>query len=434
MTEAKPKARIHIQDGKGGLVELRDYRFTPPAPGDIELDVAADLAENWLEYLNAELRQRGWSSGGISQLLPEQVGGSITIQSPSEGQIIVVWRGRRGRAITVRARALASAETRNALVDELLATVTEKCGRGDITQHHRAGVLQYRGLPWRGELWLDDSLRLSQPSVEDRAATDSSRIICVDWLVSGIDAFHAGYRFLVAMRELSVFLSVVLGYYVAVPRDGERVWVRRQQEGGSWASTLETTGFADSRPVGEMPTPGEMTPTPLTTIPRPCFASARTGIEESVIVPADVGNLWRAFTALKKVRRAQFLRSANLWHAALSLGPTYETTAFSLMVAACESLKPQGAQFRDTRAYHVVQAFFGPDKANSLQGESIPMQDVRDKHLHLGSLFGREFRQAPELGDPSFLSLSDKLYWVARAAIAAWLLRGGRAPVAPPQR
>ena len=87
-------------------------------------------------------------------------------------------------------------------------------------------MLEYDGLPWRGEFWLDDTLRLGPPSRQDETALYGPRVILVDALVDCISAGEAPWVLDKQLRELSTFLSVIMGTDVQPPKQG-RVWTTR---------------------------------------------------------------------------------------------------------------------------------------------------------------------------------------------------------------
>ena len=105
MAKAKPKAKIMVADGAGGMVQVQDRRFEA---GDwpIRFDVPKEQADTWLRYFNAECERRGWSSSSIGQLEARENSGSITVNTGGAGkpQLAVVWERKRGGPIKVRAR------------------------------------------------------------------------------------------------------------------------------------------------------------------------------------------------------------------------------------------------------------------------------------------------------------------------------------------
>jgi hypothetical protein len=192
MARAKSKAIIMTPDGVGGMAQVQDRRFEN---GDwpIHFDVPKDQADTWLQYLLAECRRRGWSSGGITQLEARENSGSLTINTggPEQPQLAVVWERKRDRQIKVCARSAGTSEFPLDQANEFFREINERSGMRATEQFHRFWHLCYDGLPWRGELWLDDTLSLGPPSQQDESAPFGPRIILVNELINGIDELHA---------------------------------------------------------------------------------------------------------------------------------------------------------------------------------------------------------------------------------------------------
>jgi hypothetical protein len=225
MARAKSKAIIMTADGAGGMVQVQDRRFEQGS-WPIRFEVPVEQADTWLQYFSAECQKRGWSSGGIAQLEAKENSGSITVNTGGTGQpqMAIVWERKRGSPIKVRARSTGTLQFPLDQANELFQQVNERSGAGATEQFHRDWQLCYDGLPWRGELWLDDMLRLGPPSRQDERALDGPRIILVNALINGIDWSHAQSAFDVTLRELSVFLSVIMGAEVLVSTNGRRGW------------------------------------------------------------------------------------------------------------------------------------------------------------------------------------------------------------------
>jgi hypothetical protein len=79
-------------------------------------------------------------------------------------------------------------------------------------------------------LWLDNTLRLAPPSRQDDAALFGPRIVLVDSLVACIGRTDSTSVFNRNLRELSAFLSVVMGSLIRVPEQG-RAWTWTFMEG-----------------------------------------------------------------------------------------------------------------------------------------------------------------------------------------------------------
>src|SRR5262249_50484557 len=197
-------------DDSGGMTQIQDRRFENVRewPG---FDVPKELADSWFRYLSAECQRRGWSCSSFGQLDGKENSGSITINTggPDQPQLAIVWDRRRSGPIKLRYRSAGTSEFLIADAEELFRVITEACRTGVKEKVYCRGQLIYDGLPWRGELWLDDTLRLGPSSRQDETCLLSPRVILVDAYVNGIDVQDALSSFEVMLRELSVFLSVV---------------------------------------------------------------------------------------------------------------------------------------------------------------------------------------------------------------------------------
>ena len=103
---------------------------------------------------------------------------------------------------------------------ELFEQVNENCRLG-VRDRIYCRCLKYHGLPWCGELWLDDTLRLGPPSRQYETVLIGPRVIIVDALVDGIGPVDAVSVFGARLNELSAFLSVVMSTSVQVPERGQ---------------------------------------------------------------------------------------------------------------------------------------------------------------------------------------------------------------------
>jgi len=439
MAKAKSKATIMAADGAGGMAQVQDRRFEG---GDwpIRFDVPKEQADTWLQYFSAECGRRGWSCTSIGQLEAKENSGSITVRTGGDGQLqlAVVWERKLGGPIKVRARSTGPAEFHLDQASELFRQVDERSRAGVTERFHRGWQLCYYGLPWRGELWLDETLRLGPPSQQDETALNGPRIILVDALVNGIDSSHASSAWTVMLRELSVFLSVVMGTEVRVSSNGSRGWTWATNSSGRVECDVRNLEYWETQRPTEMPTRGQIQPLPLEAVLRPDF-SARgiDGSQTELHPPEDIVDLWQAFAGLSSDRRRQFLQVGSMWQLALSLGHEFQTARFAWMVAACEALKPTGLQFKDHNIYHVVEGLLGKPSADLLQEQWFRPQDVRNAHLHRGEFRGSEFVQRAMMSsflDPTFDQACRVLGQITPGAIIEWLRRGGTFTMPPLQR
>jgi hypothetical protein len=440
MAKAKSKAVIMGAYGAGGMAQVQDRRFEE---GDwpIRFEVPKEQADTWLQYLSAECMRRGWGCMSFGQHEAKENSGSITVNTGGAGeqpQLAVVWERKRSGPINVRARSAGTSEFPLDQANELFRQVNERCATGATERFLQGGQLCYHGLPWRGELWLDDTLRLAPPSQQDETFLIGPRIILVNTLINGIDISHASSTFAVALRELSVFLSVVMGREVRVSPNGGRGWTWATNPSGQAECEIRNLGYWEKQWPKEMPTRGQIQPVPLKPVHRPDFSEPGIDISQAEVnLPEDILALWHAFTGLPPDRRRQFLQVGSMWQLALSLSHDFQTTRFALAVGACEALKPPDTQFRDHNIYQVVEGLLGKAIAEQLKQEWFRPQKVRNANLHSGEFRGSEFVQHMFMSsyqDPTFDQAQRALWQITRATIIEWLRRGGTFTMPPLRR
>ncbi len=440
MVKAKSKAIITAADGAGGMAQVQDQRFEA---GDwpIRFDVPKEQADTWLQYFSAECAKRNWNCTSFGQLEAKENSGSITVNTggPGQPQLAVIWDRKRNGPIKVRARSTGTPEFPLGEANEFFRKVNESSRARATEQFHRGWQLCYDGLPWRGELWLNGTLRLGPPSQQDDTALIGPRIVLVNAQINGIDQLHAASTFDVELRELSVFLSVVMGKNVRVSPNGGRGWTWSTDSSGQVVQCdIRNLGYWERQWPTEMPTKGQNNPVPLKAVDRPDFSlRGIDGTQAEVHLPADIVDLWQSFAGLSPDRHRQFLQVGSMWQLALSLGHEYQTARFAWMVAACEVLKPPDPQFRDHNIYDVVEALLGKSTADLLQEQWFRPQDVRNAHLHRGEFRGSEFVQHAMMSsfqDPTFDQACRVLYQIAQAAIVEWLRKGGTFTMPPLKR
>jgi hypothetical protein len=311
---------------------------------------------------------------------------------------------------------------------EFLNHVTDSCRASAKESVHVRGNLYYDGLPWRGELWLTETIRLGPPLKQDESALLGPRVVVVDARIDAIDRLDATSISTVLLRELSVFLTTVMRTLVRATPLANRAWTWSVKDGGGVECEPRQIGYWESEREPDMPTKGRDRVIPLDSVERPDLSiRAITAGDSEECLPADTIALWEAFVGLSAVKRQQFLEVASIWQLALSIGHEFETTRFALMVAACEALKPRAPEFRDHNIYHVTEALLGSEVAEVLQAQRFRPQDVRNVHLHSGELRGREFvgPYLPSFHDPTFDQATRTLAQITPAAIIEWLRRGG---------
>ena len=436
MTKRKSKATVMVPDGSGGMILIQDQRFQQ---GDwpIRFDVPREQAGTWLPYLYAECTKRAWGCSNFSQLDAKENSGNISIQlNGGQGVLAVLWERERDGPIKIRARSEGTPEVPLSKADELFKLVNEQCLAGVKERFCLHGYLQYSGLPWRGEFWIEDSLRLGPPSKQDeKVLIGTPRIILIDAQVDGIDQLDAYSSFEIILRELSVFLSIVMRMRLHIPISGARGWTWTAKPSGEIECDLQNLGYVEKNFPTEMPVRDKASPVPLLDLSRPDFSIPSISIaDREQWLPNDTADLWQLFKQLPQNKRQQFLQVGTLWQLALSIKQGYQTASFALMVAACEALKPSEKNFRDHNVYHVIEALLGKTTVDLLKEEWFKPQDVRNVHFHAGEFRGSEFVQYAMMAsysDPSFDQGLRELVKITPAAIIEWLKRGGNFTMPP---
>ena len=428
MAKAKSKAAIMIADGRGEMAKVQDRRFET---GDwpIRFEMPTEQADTWLRYFFAECERRGWSSGALAQMEAHENSGSITVNAGrvDKLQLTVVWERKRGGAMQVRARSAGVPEFPQSETHELFEQINERCRSGAMECVYGRGQLEYDGLPWRGELWLDHRLRLGPPSRQDETALLGPRVILVDALVDCVGRRDSADVFGKKLRELSAFLSVVMGVAVQIPKQG-RVWTWTTTDGVADCA-VRNLGYAEQENPQEMPGRDKYRSMPLRQVNRPDFSLRGVfpdTVEESL--PADAADLWATYCGLTADQRRQFLQAAAKWQEALTHSSERSTLSFALMVIACEALKPTDSQYREHNIYHVVEALLGKSSGDLLRKDWFRPQDVRNAHLHRGEFRGSEFVLAAIMSnyyDPTFDQARRTLALITQEAIIEWLRRRG---------
>lgn len=434
MAKAKAKATIMVPNSQGEMVEIHDMRFEKRA-WLIDIEIPKGQADTWLQYFSAECAKRGWGTAGINQLDRKENSGSFTVTTGENEniQLTVIWERKRNSSMTVKARSIGSQEFPIDVVNDFFFQINQRNSNRETNLFYRRGHLCYEGFPWRGEIWLDDKLRLGPPAIQDETALIGPRIIVVDMQINGIDSFHANSTFGVILRELSIFLTTITGININVSSpNGNRDWTWASNDKGKVESDVRNLGYWEKQWPKEMPIAGVVQTIPLQHIHRPELYSASRAYDarDEMSLPDDVGKLWEAFLLLPPDRKRQFLQVGSMWHIALSHYIEYRTLSFALMVVACESLKPSGEQFEKHNINHVIEALLGRSAVDLLQkypNEYRP-QNVRAAVLHLGEFRSSEFAESMFMAsntDPTFDEAYRELWKISQAAIIEWLSKGG---------
>ena len=97
-------------------------------------------------------------------------------------------------------------------VEDFVGTVATRLRKREFRTFASQRVLYFHGLPWRGELWLDDHIRLGPPSKQfHEGLVNGSRVINVDFSLEAATNQHARDLIDAKNREIGIFLSVVIG-------------------------------------------------------------------------------------------------------------------------------------------------------------------------------------------------------------------------------
>jgi hypothetical protein len=428
MAKMKSKAIVMTADGAGGMTKLEDRRFERPGDWPITFQLPGDQADTWFKYFFSECETREWSSATFGQMEARENSGSITVSDRQANQprLAVVWERKRNGPMVVRARPLGAPEFALSDAQQMLCRINERFRSGAKELFFCHGQITYQdGLPWRGELWLDNTLRLSPPSRQDETALIGPRVVIVDALVEGVSRSDSSAAFGKQLEELSAFLSLVTGWGFQIAQPA-RAWTFKE---GPLDCDVRQLGYIEQEIPKEMPGQGTCRSMPLRPISRPNFSPRGIFPDDTELrLPADVMELWAAYSGLTEDKRRQFLQAAAKWQEALTQVGNRSTLRFALMVVACEALKPDGPAFRDCNIYHVVKALLGGPVAERLREDWFRPQDVRNAHLHLGQFRGSEFVEraiTSSYYDPTFDQARFALALIVQETMVEWLRRRG---------
>lgn len=405
----------------------------------VKLKVPADRADAWFRHFQAECSKRGWNSSGHSEMTASRNSGNITIKTlptdPSP-ELVIDWRRQHGGPIQLTARPSGTPPLPVSDAKEFFDRVERRSHTQETQSYHCQGKLYYDGLPWRGELWLNEKLRLGPASLQYEEALVGPRVILVDAEVDGTDRHDANCVFELLLRELARFLTVVFRRLIET-LDLQQVWTLEVCPDGKVVCSVRQIGYHEPNPSQSMPSKGTVPPVPLRAVQRPDFTSACVDCAfDQEQIPSDVSHLWHAFRALSEPARKQFLQASNAYWQSLSLGRDQQTLSLTLMVVACEALKPLGASYDGHNSPAVVNALLGEECAKHLYMNQPHPLGVRNAHVHRGEFKAREFTAIEFLSswrDPSFDERRRMLDTIAPAAIIEWLSLGGIYTL-PPKR
>jgi len=430
MPKEKSSAEIRVADGAGGMRTVEDLRFED---GDwpIELVVSAKDAATWMLHLDAEVEERQWSASSFSQLNALENSGTLTVNAAS-GQsppsIQFVWDKSRDGDLRLKARPAGTPPMPLDDARRFVEAVNERQLVGKTLFVHRRDLLAYEGLPWRGELWLDNEHRLGPPS-KHADFLIGPQIVVFDAMVEGIGRHGVDANFAALVQETRVFLGIVLGIAPEVCRF-HNAWVPAIDSNGTFSDCkVQSIGYVELSVQSGFPTPGQFPPIEKRAVARPGLGPyGITSDMNQEWVPEDMEQLWRRFQGLSASKRENLLRAGNAHLIARSLWPEQRTAYAAFLVVACEALKPSGKRNDSMNIYDVVASLAGEDLARNLRSLSYAPQRVRSKHLHRGELAAGELLPMfmhDHFRDPSFDEMLRVLSRVTRLCLVEWLRCGG---------
>ena len=431
MANKKSGARLRVLDGAGGLREVGDHRFDG-TPWPIELRIAAEDAQAWMAHVAAEAETRGWGSAAIGQLDADQNSGSLTLHltsGPVGQSIDVAWERKRDAHLDARLRPGGEPPPAVALVQDFVVAVNARVRERRTDTKHRRAVLLYQGLPWTGELWLTDTLRLGPPS-RFAPAMHSTQALIVDAQVSGIGWQGVLANFGRLLREVRLVLSPVLGVHLRAESGSAQDWVPEFNDQHKLIDCrLRATGYWEGWLPEGFPPRGTAPPIERLSMREELTRLGIPATQRAIRVPAEVESLWRAFDALQDSHKQQFLNACNAFSIASDLWPNQRTACAAFLVVTCEALKPAGRRYRRANVYDVIASLAGEPIATGLRRHAVSPQKTRSEHFHRGVLVADDLPNmlfGDPFSDPSFDTMLRDLWHATRICLVKWLSRRGR--------
>ncbi len=431
MAKQKSSAQIHVADGTGGMRQVADLRFETGV-WPINLVVPAKNAETWIAHLNAETEERGWNSSSFSQLDAAENSGTLSVNTangPSPATLDITWERPRGKELRIRARPSGRPVMSLDVANEFINAIGARVRTGKILRAHRQALLTYDGLPWKGELWLNDNLRLGPPSKHPDSLL-GPQILIVDAIMEGIGSRGVTANFQKCLLELRIFLGFVLRLKIEMSKF-EQAWVYEvNAEGRVTDCKLRNIGYVELSPQADFPKIGCAPPVARREVTRPDLGprGIRSDMHE-IWVPGDIEELWRSFMALPPTKRDHLLRAGNAYSIAQFMWPDQRTAFAAFLVVACETLKPIGKTSDRLNVYDVVASLVSPNEAQGLRQLAFQPQQVRSKHLHRGELVAGELLPMisdDHFRDPSFDEMLGIFSRISRICLIEWLRLGGK--------
>jgi hypothetical protein len=284
MAKRKADAQLHVADGAGDLTPVQDLRFET-GEWPVRFRIPSRHAQEWMAQLDAECELRGHATSGLSQLGADETSGTTQVRlanGTAAPTFDLVWERARDQRLVVRARPSGDPVPSIAELRSFLAAVTRALRSKRRQRQHRRTYLVTRGRPWSGDLWLTPELCLSAPS-KPASYMNDPQIIVVDAMVEGIGSRGVTDEIRRVVRELLIFLDVVIGTHAVEQRD-ERVWMYEVEDGKYRTFELRPNAYYELEP--KMPIAGARPAMPAHLVTRP-------GIE-SVLDLAQMSVLWNA--------------------------------------------------------------------------------------------------------------------------------------------
>jgi hypothetical protein len=419
----KSGAVMWVGDGTGGLEEVHDRRFdTEEWPIRFSVPIGRQ-AETWFAYLAAACERANWRSSSHAQLDRAENSGSLALKSNRDAsELAIVWVRRRDGPLDIRARPMGDLTL--VAAKRFIQQVNEACSEGRTQQKYGRRSLYYFGLPWRGELWLDDTVRLAPPSRQYDDALLGPRVVHADFLLDCIGSHDQAFVLTQAARELAIFLSIATRNLFTLPRGGPAWTFRFSVPDGKMECDLRQIGYVENDNPTEMPRRGGVTQVPLL---QDRHQKLIIGQATEIGVRGDIADLWQLCCSLPHDKHEQFFRAGAKWQEALMHQGDRSTLSFALMVVACEALKPD--RRRDCNVYDIISALWGTAMADSLKQSIVAPQNVRNVHLHGGEFLGPEIVRAAMLSsyhDPTFDQARRAFAEIVPETLFEWLRRGGK--------
>jgi hypothetical protein len=223
------------------------------------------------------------------------------------------------------------------------------------------------------------------------------------------------------LLEVSAFLSVVMKKAVRLPDQG-RAWTLTADMKGC---EMRYLGYREAVNPLSMPSRGTAKQVPLYALDNPPLGI--DGSTNEMSLRSDIADLWGLYRSLSEEQQIQFLQAAAKWQEATMHWQDRPSLSFTLMVIACEALKPPDADDRQN-CYDVIEGLLGRTAVDRIRQNPVPAQRVRSTHLHTGEFHGSELVMMDFLSsyhDPTFREAHGEMARVTPAAIIEWLKRRG---------